>query len=289
MGYPGIRSWIGYAIAGPAGRRRPVLAEPHPRPGGATASCGSASGPLPLAQVGPGRGRGRSRTSRPRSARSSTRRRTSCTGRWIGPLVRVEVRPEDGAEGASADADPVLDLQCARDRRSWWRRWDGDVDGGAGCAAVPGRTRARSGRAVAADVLRAVVSASLLRWCTRKQLAQVNSSACLGSTLTVSSSPDRSAPGSSKLSAVSGLVDVDHRRLRLVAAGLQLVERVLGHVVGLVAPRRVVVGRHRSHPLTLYKCRRRAAGQRRSEPGFVPGNRVTPVSALRAAVALVST
>ena len=40
-------------------------------------------------------------------------------------------------------------------------------------------------------------SASWLRWCTRKQLLQVNSSACLGSTRTVSSSAERSAPGRS--------------------------------------------------------------------------------------------
>ena len=43
--------------------------------------------------------------------------------------------------------------------------------------------------------------ASLLRCWTRKQLEQVNSSACLGTTRTESSSPDRSAPGSSKFSA----------------------------------------------------------------------------------------
>src|SRR5690606_21565077 len=45
--------------------------------------------------------------------------------------------------------------------------------------------------------------ASLLRWCTRKQLEQVNSSACLGTTRTESTSSDRSAPGSSNDSAVS--------------------------------------------------------------------------------------
>ena len=48
-----------------------------------------------------------------------------------------------------------------------------------------------------------VFAASWLRWCTRKHRAQRNSSACMGSTLTVSSSSARSAPGSSKLSATS--------------------------------------------------------------------------------------
>ena len=45
--------------------------------------------------------------------------------------------------------------------------------------------------------------ASWLRWCTRKQREQVNSSAWRGSTRTDSSSLDRSAPGSSKPSACS--------------------------------------------------------------------------------------
>jgi hypothetical protein len=42
-----------------------------------------------------------------------------------------------------------------------------------------------------------VLRARRLRWCTRKQFAHVNSSACFGITRTVSSSPDRLA-GSSK-------------------------------------------------------------------------------------------
>jgi hypothetical protein len=45
-----------------------------------------------------------------------------------------------------------------------------------------------------------------------------------------------------------GLVDVDRGRLRLVPTGLELVERVLSHVVAVVPPRCVVVGRHLSHP-----------------------------------------
>ena len=45
--------------------------------------------------------------------------------------------------------------------------------------------------------------ASWLRWWTRKHRPHVNSSACLGRTRTDSSSPDRSAPGSSKPSACS--------------------------------------------------------------------------------------
>jgi len=40
-------------------------------------------------------------------------------------------------------------------------------------------------------------------WWTRKQVEQVNSSACVGTTRTDSSSPDRSAPGSSKDAAAS--------------------------------------------------------------------------------------
>ena len=43
--------------------------------------------------------------------------------------------------------------------------------------------------------------ASWLRWWTRKHRVQTNSSACLGTTAMVSSSPDRSAPGSSNSSA----------------------------------------------------------------------------------------
>ena len=46
-------------------------------------------------------------------------------------------------------------------------------------------------------------SASWLRWCTRKQREQVNSSACRGITRNESSSFDRSAPGSSSDSATS--------------------------------------------------------------------------------------
>src|SRR6202046_4945535 len=45
--------------------------------------------------------------------------------------------------------------------------------------------------------------ASRLRCCTKKQLEQVNSSACLGITRTDNSSPDKSAPGSSNDSADS--------------------------------------------------------------------------------------
>ena len=53
--------------------------------------------------------------------------------------------------------------------------------------------------------------ASWLRWWTRKQREQVNSSACRGMTRTVNSSSDRSAPGSSSVLRQLGLVDVDGR------------------------------------------------------------------------------
>ena len=42
-----------------------------------------------------------------------------------------------------------------------------------------------------------------LRWCTRKHTEHVNSSSCFGTTSTLSSSFDRSAPGSSNDSAAS--------------------------------------------------------------------------------------
>ena len=82
-----------------------------------------------------------------------------------------------------------------------------------GAAGDPGQDR-RTGRGVRASVHRQrcprqaahswqtgwppTSLASWLRWCTRKQREQVNSSAWRGSTRTESSSLDRSAPGSSK-------------------------------------------------------------------------------------------
>ena len=107
--------------------------------------------------------------------------------------------------------------------------------------------------------------ASRLRWCTRKQLEQVNSSACLGTTRTDSSSPDRSAPGSSKFSADRSR---RHRRRRIAprcGAPSVLLERVLGHLVGLRTPWGVVVGSHRSPGSPPQPCDR-ALYQRRTHP-----------------------
>jgi len=58
-------------------------------------------------------------------------------------------------------------------------------------------------RAVAADRQACAFAGVAVTVVTRKQAEQVNSSACFGATRTESSSPDRSAPGSSKPSAVS--------------------------------------------------------------------------------------
>ena len=85
--------------------------------------------------------------------------------------------------------------------------------------------------------------ASWLRWCTRKQLEQVNSSACRGSTRTDSSSLDRSAPGSSKPSAASISSSSTAPASLVDAPSLELLDRVLVEVVVGLA-RRVVVGGH---------------------------------------------
>ncbi|AGM05175.1 hypothetical protein AORI_2587 [Amycolatopsis keratiniphila] len=69
----------------------------------------------------------------------------------------------------------------------------------------------------------------------------------MGTTLTVRSSPEspeRSAPGSSKFSAVASFVDVHDAGLVFVTPCLQLFQRVFGQLVGFAAARSVVVGRH---------------------------------------------
>ena len=90
--------------------------------------------------------------------------------------------------------------------------------------------------------------ASWLRWCTRKQREQVNSSAWRGRTRTVSSSSDRSAPGSSRFSASSTSSTSTLERGLVRAPCLELLEGVLVElVVGLA--RGVVVGGHRRPPV----------------------------------------
>ena len=115
-----------------------------------------------------------------------------------------------------------------------------------------------------------LVAASRLRCWTRKQREQVNSSSCLGSTRTVSSSLDRSAPGQLEVLVEVGLVDVDRRGLRLGAPGLELLERVLAELVGLVAARGVVVGGH-GVPL-LRGSRGRRARSSDAAPGCAPSS-----------------
>jgi cation diffusion facilitator CzcD-associated flavoprotein CzcO len=73
---------------------------------------------------------------------------------------------------------------------------------GTASVSAAGRWCPRPDYSQSVQIIRAA-SASRLRWCTRKQLRHVNSSACLGITRTVSSSSERSAPGSSKESAAS--------------------------------------------------------------------------------------
>src|SRR5690606_8111658 len=115
---------------------------------------------------------------------------------------------------------------------------------------VPPWSSGGSGRAVAADVLPVAAG--------RQPAAVVDEEAARAGELVglLRQHLDRELlagqVGARQLEALRRLrlVDVHDRRLGLVATGLQLVERVLGQVVGFAAPRRVVVGRHRSHPLT---------------------------------------
>ena len=110
-------------------------------------------------------------------------------------------------------------------------------------------------------------AASWLRWCTRKQLMQVNSSACRGSTRTDSSSLERSAPGSSRPSACSNSsTSTDGGRL-VVPPGLQLLDAVLVDVVIGLAWGVVIRCHCRSPPLGV--CGVSSARNAR-EAGLVP-------------------
>jgi hypothetical protein len=104
MGYPGIRSWIGYAIAVPVvvgalvwlSRTRVQVVDGELRVGERA---------LALARVGrvevvPGSGKQAALGPELDPTAHLVHRP------WIGPVVRVEVRPGEGAEGASADRTP---------------------------------------------------------------------------------------------------------------------------------------------------------------------------------------
>ena len=82
----------------------------------------------------------------------------------------------------------------------------------------------------------------------------------------MSSSPERSAPGSSSASARSASSTSTVRRLGLGTPGLELLEAVLAQVVALVAAGLVVVGGHRAIPFHVLWRGSNEGGCR-----FVPG------------------
>ena len=104
MGYPGLRSWIGYAIAVPVVVAALVwLSRTRVRVAGGELLVGERA--LPLERVG-------QVEVVPRSGKQSALGPELDPAAhlvhrpWIGPVVRVEVRPGEGADGASADRTP---------------------------------------------------------------------------------------------------------------------------------------------------------------------------------------
>jgi Protein of unknown function (DUF3093) len=104
MGYPGIRSWIGYAVLIPLvvavlywwSRTRVQVRDGELRVGGQV---------LPLERVG------RVEVVAARDKQVALGPELDPTAfllhrPWIGPVVRVEVRPEVGADGATAERTP---------------------------------------------------------------------------------------------------------------------------------------------------------------------------------------